>query len=216
MERFRKGGSPKRGVLEAVSSTEALARSLREGDAVILVNMPGGGLARRIVKRVRGTAAAGASNLTVAERRFLKGSGFSLEEPPLDEDPVVWGEHEYGRLVGDSLTTSQLAAKMGVTEGRIRQRLLGEPRTLLGIRTARGWRVPLYQFRRRKPPMDLVPGLEKVIPRLDPEHHPVSIHRWLTGPDPDLEDEAGNALSPLSWLRAGRSPSVVAELAAEL
>ena len=62
----------------------------------------------------------------------------------------------------------------------------------------------------------MIPELEKVISRLDPELHPVTVYNWLTGPNPDLESRQGDRLSPLGWLKSGLDASCVADLAAEL
>ena len=202
--------------LKAVESSEALAQSLREGDAVLIVNTPDG-LAKRVVKGVRRCVPSSreASGLTESERAFLEGSELSLSEPPLKQDPMIWGEQEYARLVESSFRTDRVARELRVTEGRVRQRLMTE-RSLLGIRTGRGWFVPKYQFQGKKGALEVIPGLEKVAPRFDPDHHPVTVYRWLTRPNPDLETASENTLSPLDWLRSGRPPARVAELAAEL
>ena len=48
--------------------------------------------------------------------------------------------------------------------------------------------------------------------------HPVAVWRWFTSESTDLpgddEEEEENQLSPLQWLRTGRSPDRVADLAA--
>ena len=41
----------------------------------------------------------------------------------------------------------------------------------------------------------------------------VSVLRWYTRPDPELEAPGGDILSPLDWLRAGMDPAPVAALA---
>ncbi len=219
--RWRRGTRPteatKEEILRKMEFPKELVESLLDGDVVVLVKTPDG-IARRVIKGVRNSAfsAVEAPGLTVAEKEYLEGSGLSTQEPALGDDAVLAGEIEYSRLVEDSLTTAEVADALRVSESRIRQRLTIEPRTLLGIRTGRGWLVPRYQFQERKRGLDLIAGLEDVIPRIDPEHHPVTIHRWLRAPNPDLERESGKVLSPLEWLRSGFTASVVAELAAEL
>ena len=53
--------------------------------------------------------------------------------------------------------------------------------------------------------------------RLDWTVHPVGVYNWFVNPDPDLQTDENQApLSPRDWLRSGRSPELVAELASAL
>lgn len=127
------------------------------------------------------------------------------------DDPLARTAAEYAALLASSLSVPEAAARLGVKGSRVRQRLA--ERTLYGIRLRAGWRLPRFQFAAG----GLVPGLDRVLPRLDPELHPVELLAWLTTPNPDLAagpDEA--PLAPLDWLRSGRPPGSVAALAAEL
>jgi hypothetical protein len=64
----------------------------------------------------------------------------------------------------------------------------------------------------------LLPGIRRVFPHLDRGIHPVAVYRCLISPDPDLTiDEAEElTLSPRDWLRSGRDPQAVADLAGAL
>jgi hypothetical protein len=46
----------------------------------------------------------------------------------------------------------------------------------------------------------------------------VAVYTWFTSPDPDLTIDANEeiTLSPRDWLRSGRNPQVVADLAGAL
>ncbi len=93
-------------------------------------------------------------------------------------------------------------------ESRVRQRLRN--RSLYGLKTGGEWRLPAFQFTRA----GLVPGIDRVFPRLPKSLSPVAVHRWFHTPSPDLEEteEQGRALTPLQWLLAGNDPDVVAQL----
>ncbi len=149
--------------------------------------------------------------LTPSELQALRCGGFELELGDLgDNDPLARTAAEHAALLATSLTVPEAAEALGVDTSRIRQRLAA--RTLYGIRLRSGWRLPSFQF---EPSSGTFPGIEDVLPRLDPDLHPVAVHRWLVTPTCDLEIE-GQPASPLAWLRAGGHPSEVAELAADV
>ena len=115
-------------------------------------------------------------------------------------------------LLATARPVAEAARLLGVDPSRVRQRL-GE-RSLYGLKTPRGWRLPAFQFDLDQPDR-LVPGIGGVLAALPPDLHPVAVYNWLTLPDPDLAwgDEP---VSPLDWLRSGGDPAVVAALAADL
>ncbi len=152
-------------------------------------------------------------DLTTAEVEALRDGGFALEgEDVGEDDPLARTAAEYAALVQTSLTTAGAAARLPVEPSRIRQRLTERPPTLYGIRLGSGWRIPEFQFEGD----GLLPGWSEVVAALDPEPHPISVYRWLTTPNVDLEDQEGRRLSPRDWLRLGLEPPAVAELAADL
>ena len=69
------------------------------------------------------------------------------------------------------------------------------------------WRIPICS------PRPNIAAVNSILPRtLDP----VSVLRWYTHPDPELEATGGDVLCPLDWLRAGMDPAPVVELARDL
>jgi hypothetical protein len=164
------------------------------------------------VEQMRDVVAADpARDLTRAETEVLARGGFELDARDLgDHDPLARTVAEYAALLATSLTVEQAAKLLGVDPSRVRQRLAA--RTLYGIKTHRGWRLPTFQF---EDSVGTLPGLEEVLPALDPDLHPISVYRWLVTPSPDLEID-GEAVSPTVWLRAGGTPRQAAEIAASL
>ncbi len=151
--------------------------------------------------------------LTVAELDALRRGGFSVEPAPQAErdDPIARTAAKYTSLLATALTVKSAAVLLGVTPSRIRQQLLDH--TIYGIKQGHSWRLPLFQFERER----LIPGIGAVFSRLDWSVHPVAVYNWFVGPDPTLQaDEDEAPLSPRNWLRSGRSPVPVAELAAAL
>ncbi len=149
-------------------------------------------------------------DLTAAEVAALEQGGFDLSPETPEElagEPVARGVAEYAAMVGTALTPAQAARRLGIDVSRVRHRLAA--RTLYGIKTPHGWRLPLFQF---DPSSGALPGVGPVLASLDPDLHPVSVQRWFLAPDPDLE-VAGRAVSPRDWLRHGGAPSAIAPLA---
>lgn len=192
---------PVAAVPTATTQLEGLARRIAEIDLVATE-----------IARTAGRATA-APPLTEQEERLLREAELDPRPLEVSETPVLYrATAEYAKLVNDSYTVGQAADLLGVNTSRIRQRLIGEPRTLYGIKFGRSWRIPRFQFQGRR----LVPGLEAVLPRIPPNLHPVAVHRWLTSPNPDLTSADQAPMSPLDWLRIGNPPGVVADLASDL
>ena len=147
------------------------------------------------------------------DRAALLRGGFSFAPlPPGADDPLARTVAEYAALLATALPVPAGARLLGVDDSRVRQRLAR--RSLYGVKLADGWRLPAFQFDPARPGR-LAPGLDRVLPRLDPTLHPVGVYRWFTLPNPDLVlDDA--PVSPLDWLRTGGDPAEVAALAADL
>jgi hypothetical protein len=116
-------------------------------------------------------------------------------------------------LLQRSFTIEQAAKLLDVNPSRLRQRL-GQ-RTLYGIKEGRSWRVPRFQVDAKK--RKLVRGIEKVLPRIRQDAHPLEVVTWFSIPHQDLVvGENEEPVTPLDWLVGGRSPETVAELADEI
>ena len=144
---------------------------------------------------------------------LLARGGFELDRLEFGlEDPIARAAFEYAVLRATALSTQKAAKRLGVNDSRVRQRL--SQRALYGIKAGDEWRLPAFQFARK----GLVPGIQRVLPRLPKSLNPVAVYRWFHTPNPDLEEKEGQgrALTPLQWLQSGNDPDVVAELAAGL
>jgi hypothetical protein len=156
-----------------------------------------------------------AQELPAEELALLREGGFSLQrELPGNQDPVLRGALEFSALIATALSSKQAARLLGVNASRIRQRLSARRPTLYGVKWRSAWLLPKFQFAGKAE----VPGLDQVIPSLDPTLNPVAVARWFHSPNPDLLVEAddGEAMSPREWLLAGHSPKEVARLAEDL
>lgn len=155
--------------------------------------------------------APSSGELTPAELALLNQAGVDVDEHPDREDPMMAYATEFGAILATSLSAAQAAKHLrGVTPVRVRQMI--REGSLYAIRIERRWKVPVFQFEDE----GLVPNIgvvNAVVPRtLDA----VSVLRWYTTPDPELESPAGDALSPLDWLKAGMEPGAVVNIARDL
>ena len=154
--------------------------------------------------------------LTEADAAALERGGLALE--PLDvpgpDDPIMKTVATYASLLASSLTVSQVAHILGVSTGRVRQELYAG--AIYGIKETGGWRLLRWQL--TDDLTGLLPGIRRVLPHLDRGIHPVAVYTWFTSPDPDLtiDENEEITLSPRDWLRSGRDPQVVADLAGAL
>lgn len=151
----------------------------------------------------------GVQKLSENEVALLRQGGVNpdIEAGP---DPLTETTTSFAALLKDSLGTSEAAARLGVHITRIRKMLTTES-TLYGFKIAGRWHIPRYQFTE----MGLTPDIGQVNAVLDRALHPIAVYRWFTSLDPDLVIQ-GVAVSPLTWLLAGRSAEAIRRIAAEL
>lgn len=168
-------------------------------------------LANRPLRQAATPASASAGNLSESEIAALHEVGLSTK-PWIGggaDDPLARTIVDYMALIETSLTTAQVAAMLGVDASRVRQRL--RERTLMGIEYEGEWRLPRFQFERKK----VLPGLNEVLPALPESINPLDVVIWFLEPNVDLEGR-GAALSPRAWLLRGGAPASVAALAKHL
>jgi hypothetical protein len=148
--------------------------------------------------------------LTAEEQAALRRAGIALDPTPAGHRAVARSAATYAALVASGLSVAEAAARLRIDPSRVRHRLA--ERTLYGVRQRSGWRLPAFQFVEG----GLVPGIDRVLPCLPVWLDPVGTANWFMRPHPDLyelTDPNEVGISPLDWLRAGRDPRVVAELA---
>lgn len=153
------------------------------------------------------------SPLTKEEIGFLQRAGAEGVLPGKASGPVVRkrvldSAAEYAAMVSEALPQKAVAERLLVTPARVRQRI--DENTLYVIATSQGRVCPLWQFTESS----TIPGLEIVLKAIDPDTHPLAIHRFFTNPNVDLEDQLGQGqqLTPREWLLTGHSPQTVAAL----
>lgn len=124
------------------------------------------------------------------------------------DDPLAQSIVDFVALVETSLTAARVARLLDVDVSRIRQRL--RERSLFGLEYEGEWRLPRFQFERRK----ALPGLAQVLGALPADANPLDVAEWFLSPNPDLElDGEPRVLSPREWLLRGQPPGRIAALA---
>jgi hypothetical protein len=168
--------------------------------------------AEAAVEQLAQEAVAPSPPLTPAERAALDAVGLVEDSGGLP-GAIEKSRIEYELLIKQSPTLDKVAKMLGVNPSRLRQRL--SEGTLYGIKDGRSWRIPTFQLDARR--KQLVRGIDKVLPQVRREAHPLAVVSWFSSPQQDLvvgDDET--PVSPVKWLAAGRPPEDVAELAAEI
>lgn len=153
----------------------------------------------------------GAAALTEDEARLLDEAGFI-------EDPVAFAQSaadivaHTAVLINTAYTGPELAALLGITESRVRQRRLAG--TLWAIESDGAWVYPAIQFElnlKTGKPDKQIRGLEQVFQALPPGMHPTAVAGLLRTPQLDLQVD-GQPRSILEWLRSGGPVAPVLEL----
>jgi hypothetical protein len=170
-------------------------------------------MANRPLREVATRASEPTAVLPKAELEALTETGLSTKPWTGDvaRDPLTKTIVDYMALIETSLSTVQAAVMLDVDVSRIRQRI--RERSLLGVEYEGEWRLPRFQFERKK----VLPGVAAVLAVVPAELNPLDMATWFLEPNIDLEaDEAGTPMSPTAWLLHGRSPSTVVQLARNL
>lgn len=170
-------------------------------------------VAARAIAELRGTEARiddPSTQVTASDVITLRAGGLDLARRRRTEpDPLGEAAARYAAILADSEDVPGVAARLGVTRARVRQR--AAERTLLAIREDDEWRFPRAQFEDGAP----IRGLPAVSLALPPDLHPVAVWSFLREPSTDLT-VGDRPASPLEWLRSGGSPDPVAAIAREL
>jgi excisionase family DNA binding protein len=147
--------------------------------------------------------------MTAAELEVLEASGADTHEHADLSDPMAAYVTEFAAILETSLSTAAAAKRLGVHSVRIRQ-LIGNG-SLYAVQVDGRWRIPAFQFGRKK----LVPNIGEVNAVIDRGLDAVSVLRWYTTPNPELETSGGEILSPLVWLKRGLPAARLAAIAPE-
>jgi hypothetical protein len=182
---------------------------VRRSGALALLDVQGRRLRLRLL---RTSLAEDPSALTAPEEAALARGGVSPARADDARRIEAQAAAAFRQLRAESLRIDQAARRLGVTTGRVRQRLA--ERSLYGLKDGHAWLLPAFQFA----PDGLLPGIHAVLKRLPAGVGPLAFARWLDTPNPDLHtrDEDERPLTPRQWLLEGYPAESAAELAAAL
>lgn len=144
---------------------------------------------------VHGLAAADSSAgpaLSEHDAALLEEAGF-VTDPAAATAARVDRDIRMQDLVRSCLSVADAAQRLGVTTARVRQRLTDG--TLWAFESGRNRLLPPGQFTA----VGAVPHLEKVLPQLDKDLHPLTVQALLTQPQPSLTVD-GRPVSIAAWL----------------
>ena len=167
-------------------------------------------LANRPLRTASSPSVQPGSALSKGELAALAAVGLSTTPWPPEQadDPLSQTIVDYVALIETSSSTAEVSRMLQVDVSRVRQRL--RERSLLGVEYEGEWRLPKFQFERRK----VLPGLATVLAALPAEMNALEVAEWFLSRNPDLEIEGKDEpLSPRHWLLRGLPPDRVAELA---
>lgn len=161
----------------------------------------------RIVHRLSVKDPAGLA-LSEHDAALLAESGF-VTDPVAATAARVDRDIRMQDLVHSSLSVTDAAARLGVTTARIRQRLTDG--TLWAFTSGRNRLLPPAQFTAA----GAVPHLEKVLPLLGKDLHPLTVQALFTEPQPSLVME-GRPVSIVVWLTGSAGTASDIEQAADV
>lgn len=147
------------------------------------------------------------TGLTEAEIQALRDADSYVEEVPAFSSRART-RVAAARTLATSLTTTEAAKILGVSDSRIRQRI--SEHTLLAQRLPDGWRLPAFQFPEGKE----LPGWAEVAEAFPESVTMRAAERFMTTPHRELElDEAdATCVSPSEWLAGGGDVETLTEL----
>lgn len=167
-------------------------------------------LANRPLRAVSSAPVRTSEALSKGELAALVAVGLSAAPWPPEQadDPLTQSIVDYIALIETSLGAAEVARSLEVDVSRVRQRL--REHSLFGVEYEGEWKLPKFQFERRK----VLPGLATVLEALPAEMNALEVAEWFLSPNPDLEPEGKEKpLSPRDWLLRGLPAERVAELA---
>ena len=150
--------------------------------------------------------------LSTAERDALALAGITEREPLSAEDfyaskPVVEGIRHRALVIANAVPLAEAAARLGVSDSRLRQRIGKGTLVAIPRRHGRGWLIPDFQLTDQGE----LPYLPRVLQGLQRRVSAETLDRVFRLPQDDLE-----GLSPRDWLLSGHDPLPVERLLASL
>ena len=167
---------------------------------------------RRAIESMHQTLYSSSNDdLSDGEVELLRRGGLDTSAHKDKDDPLISYAAEFAALLETSLSAAEVADQLGgITSVRVRQMI--RDGSLIAAQVDNRWKVPEFQLERDK----TVPNICAVNVEIPGTLDTVSIFRWYTTPDPELETPDGKIVSPLDWLKSGLDPAEAIALAQDL
>jgi hypothetical protein len=150
--------------------------------------------------------------LSEAETDALRSVGIVAGAAMSSAAPVLQAAAGHAALVATALPIAEAARRLGVTDGRLRQRVAEGSLLAVHAPDGRALRVPAFQLTETGE----LPGLRLILRAMRRDLRPVQVAAFFTTAQPDLEDADGEPMTPAAWLLAGNDPTTVRDLAQSL
>jgi len=150
-----------------------------------------------------------AEPLSALELEALRSVGVTADPDETAADPLVRAAANHAALVTTALPLAEVARRLAVTDGRLRQRVAEGSLLAVHGPDGRALRVPVFQLTATGE----LPGLRTILKAMRRDLKPIQVAAFFTTPQADLEDAEGAPMTPVAWLIAGNDPSAVRELA---
>jgi hypothetical protein len=150
-----------------------------------------------------------AEPLSEAEADALRSVGVVPGAAASSAAPVLQAAASHAALVATALPIAAAARRLGVTDGRLRQRVAEGSLLAVHAPDGRALRIPAFQLTATGE----LPGLRLVLRAMRRDLRPLQVAAFFTTAQPDLEDEHGRPMTPVAWLLAGNDPATVRDLA---
>lgn len=137
--------------------------------------------------------------LLAEEVEALKAVGVDTDLRPVQGDQMSKSSGLLCRIRATAVPLADVARRLGVSDSRLRQRI-GDGH-LLSIRSpdGRSHHIPSFQLTENGE----LPGLKKVLAAICPDATFITIYGFFVTPQPDLETEDGEPMTPIDWLLLG-------------
>ena len=152
------------------------------------------------------------AQLTQPQLALLRAQRLAAGTTSSSIDPCTRTVIKLGAMCSTGFTSPQVARLLHCGPAQIEEWV--GTRRLYGLAVASGAtpRLPLFQFDNGG---GLIPNVDKVLPALDRDIHPVGIFNWFTAPNPDLAtlETDFEPISPRDWLLRDYPAEPVSRLA---
>lgn len=146
------------------------------------------------------------TSLTQAQVRVLDRVGSFVDKMPPDSERASTRTRTRGaQLLAESLVGTEVAALLGVSPSRVRQRV--SDRTLYAIKSKSGSRFPRFQFTDNGE----LTGWDVVAVTIPADVHPLTVQNIMLATCDEL-DLDGDQVCPRDWLAAAGAPDRVVEV----